>query len=249
MPSQINIMIAVPAYGGSIKTPTARTLLDLQFYCFSNSISCWFDTVNIADVVLARNHLASRFLAKPEFTHLLMIDSDMAFKPPALAALLAADKPLIGAACPKREIDIGAVIKFAESKPPEQALALASIFNTELLRDTNGHRFLNVVDGIAKVSAIGMALCLIRREVLTSLRDTGKIGRTTAGLRKDTPDVFGFFNRMECSPPLMEDLAFCERWRTLCGGDVWAHVGLDIDHIGDFTYSARYLDRLKAGQP
>jgi hypothetical protein len=42
-----------------------------------------------------------------------------------------------------------------------------------------------------------------------------------------------------------EDFSFCQRWRTLCNGTVWALADANIGHIGEFTYQGNYLEHLK----
>jgi hypothetical protein len=46
---------------------------------------------------------------------------------------------------------------------------------------------------------------------------------------------------------LSEDFAFCHRWRTLCGGEVWASVAHQITHVGLHHFAARYSDTDPAG--
>jgi hypothetical protein len=51
---------------------------------------------------------------------------------------------------------------------------------------------------------------------------------------------------------LSEDFAFCHRWRTLCGGEVWASVAHRITHVGLHHFAARFSDTggdTKAAQP
>jgi hypothetical protein len=58
--------------------------------------------------------------------------------------------------------------------------------------------------------------------------------------------LYGFFDQMgSVDGPLSEDLAFCERWTSLCGGDVWALVDEKIGHIGQMEFSLPYIERLK----
>ena len=45
---------------------------------------------------------------------------------------------------------------------------------------------------------------------------------------------------------LPEDFSFCERWRGLCNGEVWAVADEDVDHIGEFTYRGNYVEFLKS---
>ena len=71
--------------------------------------------------------------------------------------------------------------------------------------------------------------------------ETGK-GRTP--LTRDLPRLIRAFDPLvrEDGARLSEDFAFCHRWRTLCGGEVWASVAHQITHVGLHHFAARYSD-------
>jgi hypothetical protein len=71
-------------------------------------------------------------------------------------------------------------------------------------------------------------------------------GFKNAGL--DQP-LFGFFDPIyRADEYASEDMAFCERWRELCGGEVWALVSRKIGHIGEMVFDTPYIEKLKGGQ-
>ena len=90
------LLIAVPAYGGSIKAPCVQSLLALQKALVKQGIKSAFDFTSYAEITAVRNLLATRMLRTPDATHLLFIDSDMQFVPETVFRLIAAQKPVIG---------------------------------------------------------------------------------------------------------------------------------------------------------
>ena len=77
-----NLMICIPAYGGSIITETTMSLIQLSQTLMSHNIGCKFGTLSFPDVTEVRNIFVSIFLDRtPLATHLLFIDSDMAWEP------------------------------------------------------------------------------------------------------------------------------------------------------------------------
>src|ERR1700730_8123212 len=99
-----NILIGLPAYGGKIDSGCAKSLFTLQHYLGTRKISAQLVTVDHADIVMSRNFLACYMLEQGKYSHLLFVDSDMAFRPAAVARMIEAEKPLIGCVYPKRMI-------------------------------------------------------------------------------------------------------------------------------------------------
>ena len=55
-----------------------------------------------------------------------------------------------------------------------------------------------------------------------------------------TGPLLGFFDPTPIEGEYTtEDYAFCRRWRTLCGGDVWALPSEDIGHVGEYVYRGK----------
>ncbi|OYX35085.1 MAG: hypothetical protein B7Y99_04315 [Caulobacterales bacterium 32-69-10] len=236
MPSP-NIVVAIPAYGG-IAPEHAYAVLRLQAHLQAQGTPVRVIQLLQTEISRARNRLAAQFLAVPEATHLLFIDSDIQFEPQTVDALLAADKPVVGCPYPKRYIDLDRLIEAAR-RLTDRAQIVASALDFVVVPGAEGAE---VENGLCKVAGLGMGLCLIRREVFARLAATGAMGRDD-----DTPavpgPVLGYFDQVE---RLSEDLSFCHRWRTLCGGEVWALIDHEVGHIGTMNFKARLLDAFLA---
>jgi hypothetical protein len=243
------ILIATPAFEGNVKTGYVKSLFATQKLLNEHGIKHDYITLEISDIALARNFFASHLLERPNYTHLLFVDSDMTFSALTVGRMLVEARPLIGCVYPKRTVDLNRVIDLArQHQDNATVLGLAHDF---VVRYPSGPQKIEVKEGVSRVAGLGMGLCLIARTVFTDLLATGKleqhknVGKNPFGI--DT--LPGFFDQMgSADGPLSEDLAFCERWTSLCGGDVWALVEERIGHIGQMEYSVPYIERLKQGQ-
>lgn len=213
-----NILIALPAYGGSVKRQCARSLVGLASEFSKHGINFTLSDANHSDIAEARNVFASLFLAKMEFTHLLFIDADIGFTARAVMRLVESKKDYIACAYRKRG-DKPEICIDGKARPDS--------------------------DGFWLVDGIGCGLCLISRAVVeqissqTDLRiQTRHIFTTIVGKNP----IFGFFDRIEsCETLFGEDISFCHRWRQT-GGVIHAIMDEPIEHIGEKIYADRPID-------
>ncbi len=249
----ISVIIGVPSFRGTTMVHTTQSLINTVMLFGELGIRSRFINIDSADIVLARNTMATLAWRSPEVTHLLFIDDDMSFEADAVLDLLRANKPIVGAICPKRLIDPKRLYDAARAgRPFEHAMASALSFVTRHLpRDS-----LTVQDGLIEVEGIGMGVTLIRRDALTQMVErkvvnTYKVqeGRGTDAFGNS--ELHGFFDIIldeEGGTMLSEDLSFCHRWTKQCGGQVWATVDRKIGHIGMYVYAGAYIDKLRAGE-
>jgi len=241
----MHILLATPSYGGA-GPEYIGSMMRLQAWLLRQGIEVGVIHHAMAEVARSRNIIATHFWERPEFTHLLFVDSDMAFEPAAVEALIRADKPLVGCVYPKRTIDFSRLVAAARKHdhlPSIMAQAMDFVVHP-------GSDSADVVDGLCKVVGIGMGLCLIRREVFGGLLGSGQIKQDAAGAKvgRHAGPTLGFFDPIPTDTTfLAEDLSFCQRWRELCGGEVWAVLDQTVGHVGTMIYSARVIDALAPG--
>lgn len=219
MAEKPNVLIAVPDYGGSIKTACVKSIYGTMDQLARDGGSCGFTTLDLAGIGYVRNLLVARFLEQAAFTHLLFVDSDMDFPPAVVLKMLKANKPLIGAAYPKRSLPTSFTVTPLPTKPEP-------------------------VNGLLRVASVGAGILLIQRSVFAGLIATGKV-RTfkfkDVALFGVKDCLFGFFDTTYVGDfEHSEDTSFCTRWTQLCGGEVWAVTDHEIGHIGDFNYRGKY---------
>lgn len=221
-----SLFIATPTADGIMLCDYVASVVRLAARLREGGIATTYRSVDGADLILQRNILADAFL-RSDCTHLLFIDSDMAFGPDLAERLLGFDRPLIGAIYPKRTIDLAKLRSLAAGRPLDQALALAYDWNVRIL----GGR-VTIENGICQVDGLGGGFLLIRRDCFETLADRTDIPSVRAD--EEGRQVRAFFREMPNGDAMLDlDYAFCRRW-TDCGGKVWAYPDADIRHVGDY---------------
>lgn len=216
MAEKPNILIAVPAYRGSVETECMVSLVELARWLTTEQIPFTTISADMNGIDRARNFFASLLLINKKLTHLLFVDQDMQFVPRAVDKMLRARVDVVGCAAPKR-------------------VTPRTEFNVQ--GELGSHKGLRIFE------RVGTGLMLISRSAFERLIATGKIRMTKQhDLTKRfgfTGPLYGFFDR---DAEAGEDYAFCDRWRKLCGGTVYAVVDEQIGHVGKQiireTYSA-----------
>jgi len=239
------LMIATPAYGEIFYAPYVQSVLALTRLAHKDKWDFIFESISYAEVSEARNYLVTRFFDKTDATHLLFIDADMGFPARLVTDMLALHKPVVGVVAPKRQIDLKRLADLAKSEPDTgRAIAKAHEFVVRRLPSAGMPR-----NGFMEVEACGGGILLIERNCIAALlrqapkmSDEASKGRTP--LTRDLPRLIRAFDPVvrDDGARLSEDFAFCHRWRTLCGGEVWASVAHQITHVGLHHFAARYSD-------
>jgi len=242
-------MIATPTAGGIVKTCYAVTLFRALAAIRDSGWRAEFVTLDGSDVSVARNCFANFFLRQPDFTHLLMIDSDMSLDGNVVCRLLRCDKPVVGAAYSKRQMDLQALVEAARNSdlPLGDLSALALQYTVQVRPET-----VQVTEGMCRVERIGLGCAVVRRDAFERMIAAGAVQLRPdrilqrLGLEGPFHDFFGQIT-LENGDRLSEDYSFCERWRSISGNEIWALVDDLIGHVGDMVYGAPYLSRLRQG--
>ncbi len=248
----LNMVIGMPSIRGTIMTHTAACLIKTTTLLNEIGVISNFVNVDSAEITTVRNSMASYVVANEQFTHLLFIDDDMTFEADTVVDLLRASKDVIGAICPRRILMQDAFYEAARAgRSFEECSAAATSF---VARYVNSDK-IEVKEGLFPLRGIGMAVTLIKREVLLKMIEVGAVERREQP-KTIGPDTLGntttysFFDAMpneDGSNVLSEDYSFCERWIAKCGGEIWGMANRKIGHIGPYIFSGTYLDRLKMG--
>lgn len=241
--------IATPTAGGIVTTSYAATLVAVTIALKQRNINYRFRTLDGSDVVFARNYLANTFLQDATCTHILFIDSDMAISRQVLALMLDSGKAFIGAVYPERRLDLEVYSSFLlKGYTHQEALSLALKYNVKHLGNQ-----VPIENGLCRVRHFGFGCVLIARSVFEELVAHKRVERLVSPMMQKvdlTGDAYDFFSpvSMENGGLLSEDYSFCERVNRLAASEIWAVVGETVGHVGQFTYGAPYIDRLKARQ-
>jgi hypothetical protein len=244
-----NILFCLPAFKGAVAAQTTATLFDVVNLLRDIDASCSIMIREGSDIVVTRNLFASDFIANRDWTHLFFIDDDMVFEPELIINMLRADKPIMGAVAPKRQIDFD---RFYACVAKGDSLERAKAESVEfVVRHKSGERLV-VEEGLCKVEAVGMATTLIKREVFdTMLSKIALRSRMANDGANGARKVYGFFDQIHIEADgqyLSEDLSFCYRWTHQCNGETWMVADQEIGHVGAFTFAANYMEILKQGR-
>jgi len=250
----MHALIATPTAGGIAKALYATTLVKTATALKDAGWDADFMTFDGSYVSIARNYFANTLLAQSQFTHLVMIDSDMFFDGDVICRLIRCGKPVVAAAYPQRRMDLEAYAQAARNPDltADDRFALAMKYTLQPEPEP-GSRQVKVIDGMCRVNRISLGCSVIQRTAFEALIAT-EVARLLPEGSWETIDFKGpfydFFSEMtlEDGTRLSEDYSFCKRWHSLAGNEIWAVVDELIGHVGDMVYGAPYLKRLLQGK-
>jgi glycosyltransferase involved in cell wall biosynthesis len=250
------ILIGTPCYGGNMNVNYFHSIRKLLPALEKKGIEFHIKTLSQESLITrARNTIVAEFLGRKDFTHLLFIDADMGFEPGGVLRLLARGEPLVCGACPMKGYDWEKVLAAAKKADSADALKRASLKFAINLTDEDRPRGaratkLAVEDGFVKVSKAGSAMMLIERQVFERMKKAYpelKYRNDITGYENQySKDNFWSFFETMVHPKsrryLSEDYAFCHRWTSGCGGEIWLDVQSRISHYGSVAYSGSFLE-------
>lgn len=228
-----DIFIAVPGFGQIISSSTFLCTHALRQHLMSKGIGGGITTLSFPDIAELRSMFMTVWYdTMPNSSHILFIDSDMAFPPELVTDMLMFNEPVVGTVYRQRK------------EPVSWAGSGTGAAQTE----RRGDHML--------VEGVGFGCTLIRRDCVAKmieaypdmidtrlhLHPAGETLRQTG-----TNRLLRFFEKMDIPDRglISEDLSFCIRWNNI-GGKVWANIGHRISHVGPYDYAGRYLDIVEA---
>lgn len=255
-PDAPNIMLGIPTYGDVVYDRLALLLLELglkfQRAGFGLKVVC----VGRTRIEKSRNIIASMFHSDPAFSHLLFIDSDMAFSADLITQMLRFDKPFIGVAAPSRRVSWDAIFRAAKTaKDADELAALGQRFIHQLDHpdNTGGKKDIAVTQGFTRAHAVGGGVLLLKREVFARIAAAYPDLAEPVDVeekKRGVTEMWGFFNTLRPKPGakiMAEDYAFSFRWREGCGGEIWCNVNAPITHYGGSAMTGKLEDHLAKG--
>lgn len=225
-----HVVIAIPAYLGEIKIGTFRSLLGdvIRLYDRGDIVQVVEETGN-ADISLCRAMIVAKFLANKDATHLVMVDSDVAWEPGALVRLIDANEDVVAGIYPRRVDDA------------------AGRFHCHLL-DQKEH----TIDGrgLLEVEAVPAGFVCIKRHVLEAMCE--HYADTKISFKQCPEGVaWDLFDGIRYTDPddglqhkYGEDYSFCKRWRQM-GGKIHIIPNIHMGHIGPKIWQASFSEALK----
>lgn len=210
------LSIAMLCGSGSVKHDTMNSLIMSMQHL--QSVGVVYDYITLQGVTgidSARNLITDMFLQR-DFTHMLMIDDDMAWSADLPFRMLRENLEILGVPYKRKRVKN---CRWTVNHPvPDVALM-------------DGKPYLMRVDSIAT------GMMMVRRSTFEKLAPFTE----RAIISEDKPPINLYFRHTIGSNGKLrsEDFSFCELARSN-GIDVWAWTDEDIAHIGDYAYTGNY---------
>lgn len=208
------VMIAIPAYTGTIHLGTMRSLMtDLTTLSVRGDQWCIYDECGNALIADARALMVSQFL-ESECDTLVFIDSDVAWEKDALIKLIDHPVDMVAGIYPQRKDPIDYCVRWDTSKK-------------DLIADP--------ITGLLEVLGVPAGFMKLSRAQLEKMTDHYS---DTEFYVENAPNkkVWALFADYRIGKFKMgEDYAFCRRWTDI-GGKVWVDPEIKMGHVGNKTF-------------
>lgn len=247
-----SIFVATPVHS-ECSIHYTQALLAFQQRCMVNGILVSFSLLKSSLVTQGRNLCVNSFMEeskKHSYTHMLFIDSDIEFSFDTIMRLVAAEKDVIAAPYPLKDLDWDKIANRIKHKNIQDGKTMSKQGFTWPLK-LDGKNQITSIDGVAEVSHAPTGCMLIKRQVfdkmITELPEL-KINQPTIvnGQMVEKEFMYNFFDcyhEPETKRYYGEDFGFCKRWSEI-GGKCHILVDEYITHIGEYRYTGRFMDDL-----
>ena len=220
------LMIATPAYGGTVATRFAKSLGGTIGLLIQHRIPFAWTTVDgVSAINFARADLAATFLEEPGYSHLLCVDADIAWEPSDVLRLL--------------EHDLDAVGGLYRAKEPGPDRYLCRVVQGAAVDPKTS---------LLEVASLGFGFLLLKRAVLDRMVAAYPERRFRAWVSpgEGSRPLFDFWPTGigDGGIPIGEDFGFCALWRQ-AGGRIFADLSVELVHIGATDYPGRPLEALR----
>ena len=244
-------MLALPCYDQLISEPTVMSLLRVAMAF--KEVGMKFSVCTLSDSLIsrARNQMVAKFMANPEFTHIMFIDCDLAFLPDDIMKLLWHDKEVVTGAYPIKDINWKLIADAVKNgTEPEDLLEMGLRFVVNPVKDVENNR-IQVENGAISVYDAGTGFMLIKRETIEKLIAEYphlKYRDDTGGLTQEEGEwTYAFFNSYvdkDTGRFLSEDYGFCRYWQDM-NGQIWTDPSIEMTHLGRLRYKATMINWLQ----
>lgn len=218
----MHVMVAIPAYTGTIHLGTMRSLVaDLLALHARGDKWTVHDECGNGLIADARAIIVAQFLAS-DCDKLVFVDSDVCWQKGGLVELVDAPVEMAAGIYPKRKDPLEFPVKWTAAE--------------ELWADPE--------TGLLEIAGTGFGFVKLERAMLERMveqyPDSEFYCPSAPGER-----AWALFADYRIGRHKMgEDLAFCRRWSDM-GGKIWAPPRLTMGHIGNKTFSGNLGDWLR----
>lgn len=225
-----HVVIAIPAYTGDVKVGTFRSVLAdvLRLYDRGDTVQITEETGN-ADISLCRAMIVAKFMAIEGATHLVMIDSDVAWQPGSLPRLIDSGHDFSAGIYPRRTDDSQGRFHVHMMEGPTQTIG---------------------EDGWLEVEAVPAGFICLKRTMLQAMiakyDEELKISfaQCPNGVAWDLFDGVRYKDEAGLTHKWGEDYSFCKRWRSM-GGRIYVDPNIAMGHVGLKIWKGALAEAMK----
>jgi hypothetical protein len=241
-------LIAVPCYDQMVTEPFFMSVMKMVIGFKSIGMDFAISTVTDSLISRSRNTLVAKFMAVPQFTHLLFIDADIGFESEDVLKLLWHDKDVMTGSYPIKDIRWSKIADLVNKGVETDDLLSKSLrYVVNPVKDKTGS--IKVDNGALSVYDAGTGFMLIKKSVFEKLfesypelkykDDTGSLNSSEIG------HAYALFNSYvdDDGRFLSEDYGFCRYWQNI-GGDIWVDPTIELSHLGRMRYKGKMIDYL-----
>lgn len=207
----MHVMVAIPAYTGTIHLGTMRSLFtDLLALQARGDVWSLHDECGNALIADARALIVAQFLDSPADV-LVFIDSDVCWEAGALLKLLDHDVGMVAGIYPQRKDPINYCVKWINK--PE----------------------LHAVNGLLEVEGVPAGFMKLSRKQLESMVEQYPDSEFFVENAPNQKAWALFADYRIGRHKMGEDYSFCKRWTDM-GGKVWIDPEIKMGHTGNKTF-------------
>jgi hypothetical protein len=248
----MNILIAIPCYGGNVSNLTFHSILNTLRWLNDQGHNIRVETLPTESLInRARNKFVTKFLDNKEFngTHLLFIDADIGFTIENLKRIIDFNKEVVTCTYPVKGFYWQKLLDRIKQNTDIDEKTMRDYllqFNVNLYPNTEFR------DGFARVKESATGFMMIKRNVFTTIMDKNPQLKYKPDLRtgiENSQNAFDFFpvgiyrEKDGVNRFLSEDYYFCRLWEE-CGGEIWTDVTTPITHLGSTEYHGSFITQL-----
>lgn len=257
--SNPKIFVAIPCYGGNLKTSTLIGMLKLYKYSFINNIEIKTEVIfNDALISRARNTFVAKFLDDKEFnpTHLLFIDSDIGFDETNIKRLIQKNEDVVCGCYPQKTIFWDNILDVIDNNPevrikPELLMSKSLNYNLNIDNKEN----VKINNGFVEIDEAATGMLLIKKNVFEKLKQEYSDRKyselsTKIHMGYNSKNLYDFFSvgfykqKNDENTYLSEDYFFSRLWREI-GGKIYADVISPLTHSGNMDFKGSAFSKFK----
>ncbi len=205
------VFLATPAFSGKVDVAYSIAMADTKLLLAMKNIDLQICIHSSGSLLVAeRNRLNKAFLAT-DCTHMLCVDSDLAWPPKAIEAMLEYDLDFVGGCYPARG---------------EKIFLFRPVYQENGSIETNGKNLL-------KMNYIPAGFMLIKRCVIEKLHEVFSHEYFKPKVKdQEKEDGYCIFNtELRDGEFWGEDFVFCRKVRE-AGFEIWVDPYIEFDHSG-----------------